>query len=197
MKKHTLFLINSLAAAGLQANDSNVVTTDKENTTDQNQLWQNKKMLNFTLAAHRSHQSHGSHGSHRSSSGGGYVPKKTPSYSPPQPRKTEPQEKKQSSKSDSTPPISILPNSPATSPRVTKLHGKSRTFKVLVMRVQTALFALGYYNSTIDGLPGSDTAAAISLYEKRQGMKVTGRLSDKLLDNLSIDTNLIEKQTDR
>ena len=63
------------------------------------------------------------------------------------------------------------------------------------MQVQTALFALGFYNGTIDGIPGAETSAAISRYQLKNNLPVTGRLSDSLLDNLNIDTTLIEQQT--
>jgi His-Xaa-Ser repeat protein HxsA len=67
-----------------------------------------------------------------------------------------------------------------------RLRGSTRAFQALVYRVQVALFALGYYNGVIDGLIGPQTKAAISLYQRNYGLKVTGTIDDELLDALKI-----------
>ena len=59
------------------------------------------------------------------------------------------------------------------------------------MRVQTALFALGLYNSTIDGVADTQTSAAIARHQLKNGLPVTGTLSDSLLDSLNIDADAI------
>lgn len=183
------FLIHSLAATGMQpALDTNQSSKlSKDLSADSSIKWEFKRDRSFTLAAHRSHASHGSHGSHRSSAGGGVTPKSTPNYVTPKVQKIQ-------SQSDSTPPNSILPRSPATSPKITKLNGNSKAFRVLVMHVQTVLYATGHYSDAIDGLAGPNTVSAIAAYEVLYGLPVTGRLSDALLDLMNIDTFLIEKQ---
>jgi His-Xaa-Ser repeat protein HxsA len=88
---------------------------------------------------------------------------------------------------ESTPPSSILPQSPSIAPGVQEqLKGNTRAFQALVYRVQVALFALGYYNSAIDGLVGRQTKAAIALYQQDHGLQVSGRIDDELLDALNI-----------
>ncbi|MGH1379168.1 MAG: His-Xaa-Ser repeat protein HxsA [Alphaproteobacteria bacterium] len=204
MKKKAAFFVSSLITAGmhLPSLDANAAAMTGASTLDNDQtatVWNFKSDRGFTLAGHRSHSSHGSHGSHRSSSSGGYKPRPspTPNYTPPPVKNyNDESSKSSSSKSDSTPPTSILPQSPATSPKVTKIHGNSKAFKVLVMQVQTALFALSFYNGTIDGVPGPETSAAISRYQLKNDLPVTGRLSDTLLDSLHIDTSLIEPKAD-
>lgn len=180
------FLIQSLAATGMQpALDGDLSPKNSKNLSANSSIgWEFKRDRSFTLAAH---SSHASHGSHRSSAGGGVRPRSTPSYVTPKVQKILP-------KSDSTPPNSILPRSPATSPKVIKLKGNSKAFRVLVMHVQTSLYASGFYSSAIDGLAGPNTVSAISAYEVFYGIPVTGRLSDALLDLMNIDTFMIEKQ---
>lgn len=189
------FLINSFSAVGMQpAIDDGIKNVSRSDLSPKMSMqWEFKKERSFTLAGHRSHSSHRSHGSHRSSSSGSYTPRNTPTYVPPPVKKVKP--KTSNSTSNSTPPDSILPRSPATSPKVTKLNGNSKAFRVLVMQVQTALFAAGYYAGSIDGLAGPNTTLAIAKYEVQNGLNVTGRLSDKLLDRMNIDTTIIEKQT--
>lgn len=201
MKKIGTFFINSLVAAGLVPSTdvlASMPNTDGLHDKKIDKIWKFEKPRSITLAGHRSHSSHGSHGSHgshRSSSGGGYTPRSTPHYvSPPVKNyNTAPTTSPSQSGSDSTASSSILPLSPATSPTVTKINGNNKTFKVLVMQVQLAMYANGYYNGTVDGIAGSETSAAISKYELKNGLPVTGRLSDSLLDNLNIDTDSILK----
>ncbi len=190
-----MFFIKSLVAAGLQPSADVIVESTDPITqkTEAVKSWKLQRERGFTLAAHRSHASHSSHGSHRSSSGGGgYTPRKTPSYTPPPVKNfgsSNSRNKSLDKANESTPPISILPESPATSPNVTKLKGNQKAFKVLIMRVQTTLFALGFYNSTIDGIAGAETSIAISRYQLKNHLPVNGRLSDSLLDSLNVDAN--------
>ncbi|WP_420419843.1 His-Xaa-Ser repeat protein HxsA [Pacificispira sp.] len=128
----------------------------------------------YHLAGHRSHKSHKSHSSHRSSSGGSYSGStgSTGSYTPP-------------ATGNSTPPSSVLPQSPAT----TTLPGHSEKFRQIVMRVQAALFSRGYYNGSIDGLVGPQTRAAVSKFQRDNGQTITGTLTPELLNALQVAAN--------
>ncbi|MBX3597037.1 MAG: peptidoglycan-binding protein [Rhizobiaceae bacterium] len=53
--------------------------------------------------------------------------------------------------------------------------------------VQSALKQLGYYSGEVDGLVGPNTSAAISAYQQRTGMAVTGKVDARLLKDLGID----------
>ncbi|MBL4869363.1 MAG: His-Xaa-Ser repeat protein HxsA [Robiginitomaculum sp.] len=199
MKTIGIFLVSSLAAAGMQSpNDALADTKDEVTYKSESSIaWKFGSDRSFTLAGHRSHASHSSHGSHRSSSGGSYTPRKTPTYTSPPVKNYNSGTSSDTSthkKSDSTSPSSILPASPATSPKITKINGNRKSFKVLVLQVQTALFAHGYYNGIIDGISGSETSASISRFQLKNGLPVTGRLSDSLLDSLNINTDIIERQ---
>ena len=49
-----------------------------------------------------------------------------------------------------------------------------------------ALYGLGYYSGAIDGLIGPETSAAITSYQRSNGLSVTGTINDELLDALNI-----------
>lgn len=123
----------------------------------------------YTLAGHRSHSSHGSHGSHRSSSGGGYSGGRT--YQPTRPS------------GNSTPPSSVMPRAPQA---LKTLPGNSPAFTEIVRRVQTGLYAYGYYTGAIDGIAGSGTKTAISKFQKDWNLKITGTITPEVLDALNI-----------
>lgn len=55
----------------------------------------------------------------------------------------------------------------------------------LVADIQIALKERGLYRDTVDGMNGPATAAAISAYERRMGLEVTGAPSVALLASLS------------
>lgn len=197
MNKIKSYLINSLLIAGFipTAEAISAPHDVKLDAPEKNKSWISQRERGFTLAGHKSHSSHGSHGSHRSSSGGRSSPKYTPSYPKYTPPTVKNYKKEKSAKSDSTAPSSILPLSPATSPKVTKIKGNSKAFKVLVMQVQIQLFSLGMYSGEIDGISGPKTSTAISKYELNKGLPVTGRLSDELLDYLNINSTDILNTT--
>jgi His-Xaa-Ser repeat protein HxsA len=155
--------------------------------TDKNDgMWQIDYQPKFTLAAHRSHSSHGSHGSHGShrSSSSTFTPT-TPKVTPYSPPKTE-NYNKDIFKNNSTPDISVLPFSPAISPELKKLYGNTKEFKVLLLKVQTALFAYGYYNGSISGEYSDELSTAISIYQSYKKLKITGNLTDELIASLKI-----------
>ena len=122
----------------------------------------------FELAGHRSHsshsshRSHSSHSSHRSSTGGGGV------YVAPQPLYSPP-----------------APAAPAkVAPKV--LPGNTNKFMLIVMQVQTALYAYGYYTGAIDGVVGPATKVAISTMQAQYGLPVTGTITPDVLNALQV-----------
>ena len=170
MKKR--FVVPSLLAAGFSADGAQaMVPVEKAvEAAGTKSLFDVFRLQHeHHLAAHRSHRSHSSHRSHRSGSSGSPVPK----YNPP------------SRNRDSTPPSSVLPQSPSTAPQKT-LPGNSAKFSEIVRRVQAALYATGYYTGALDGLIGPQTKAALAKYQKDQGLAVTGTITKETLDALRI-----------
>ncbi len=55
-----------------------------------------------------------------------------------------------------------------------------------VVAVQRKLYALGYYEDSIDGDFGPNTANAIARYQRDSGLSATGRISNTLLDSLGL-----------
>jgi peptidoglycan hydrolase-like protein with peptidoglycan-binding domain len=53
---------------------------------------------------------------------------------------------------------------------------------------QRALQEKGYYDGSVDGVNGPKTQAALSKYQKEQGLTVTGRLDKQTSDRLSGET---------
>ncbi|MCB1099386.1 MAG: His-Xaa-Ser repeat protein HxsA [Verrucomicrobiae bacterium] len=145
----------------------------------------------FTLAQHRSHQSHSSHSSHRSGTSGRTrspppapaprIPRATPAPAPtPAPRSSR--------NESSTPPSSILPSSPATTPQTllspnsTAPAPSATQIRTTIMQVQISLLAAGYYDGEIDGIIGPMTRDAIERYQRDNGMAVTGTITPEVLD---------------
>ena len=180
MKK---FTIASLALAGFLPNDAESsagsLTLNFEND-EQNFASIMDRGLPFALAGHSSHRSHGSHRSHRSSSGGGMaVPKTSPSV-PNTPPSTNRNQR-------SSPPTSVLPNSPALN--LPKIKRNSAHFKRLVERIQMMLFAFGHYSGNIDGVVGTETAVAIAKYQSKNGLSITGAVDETLIKRLGISVD--------
>ena len=173
MKK---FLITSLAIAGFAvANKSDAVPAAAQKDIEAKFKFKSilDRVLPFTLTGHRSHSSHGSHRSHRSSSSS-VVPR---TYTLPTPPTTN-------RNKNSTPPSSILPNSPAIN--LPKIKGNSAQFRRIVMRLQMVLFAYGFYSGALDGIAGDDTRAAIAKYQSSKGLDVTGQVDEILIKSLGI-----------
>lgn len=72
----------------------------------------------------------------------------------------------------------------AESPKT--LPGNSAVFIDIVKRVQTALYAYGYYTGAIDGIVGTGTRTAISKFQKDWGLSITGTITPEVLDALNI-----------
>lgn len=167
----TIFSITSLIAAGFPSVEPESTFLGDEFYSEQNASGFIQTILSrqlpFTLAGHRSHSSHSSHGSHRSSSGGR-------TYIPPVNRN-----------SNSVPPASILPSTPA----IPGLNGNSAAFVELVRRVQLALYVLGYYTGAIDGIAGRGTKTAIAKFQDDNGLPITGKIDDALIEALNVPLN--------
>lgn len=210
MKKR-LFMIPSLIAAGLFPQKAGAVVpgslVDKKDPKP-NLMERFRLQHKYTLAGHRSHSSHSSHSSHRSSSGGGYSAPSyydpSPTYSPPSPSYRAPATPSYSPPATRTPSssnslydapasgssssgTSVMPDAtvrPTTTAKV--LPGNSDKFQRIVMQVQTALAAYGYYSGTVDGRVGPSTRAALSSMQSDYGLKVTGTVTPQTLDALRI-----------
>ena len=128
----------------------------------------------YTLAGHRSHSSHRSDSSHRSRSGGGggggTYRSPPPPPAPAAPLRSTPRP----STANSTPPSSVLPQT-ATLQKL--LRGNSTMFANTVIRVQSGLFAFGYYTGAIDGFMGPETKTALMKFQADRGMPVTGTIT--------------------
>jgi peptidoglycan hydrolase-like protein with peptidoglycan-binding domain len=52
--------------------------------------------------------------------------------------------------------------------------------------VQSALADLGYYRGRVDGVIGNGTRNAIRAFQRDNGLRATGRLDERLLDELGV-----------
>jgi peptidoglycan hydrolase-like protein with peptidoglycan-binding domain len=57
---------------------------------------------------------------------------------------------------------------------------------MMTVRVQAALMRFGYFNGDIAGIRGPQTRAAITSYQKAQGLPQTGRMDIDTLMRLGI-----------
>lgn len=114
-------------------------------------------------SSHSSHASHSSHSSHYSGSGGGsgYTYEPAPAAPPPSPHYS-------------------APASPAPAPP------RATTYLVMIMRLQSRLHDLGYYEGTIDGVLGPATRQALKNFQLVKRLPVTGRMDDATLAALGI-----------
>ena len=69
---------------------------------------------------------------------------------------------------------------PPQRPDTAAVRGRSE----LVLDIQRALATRGYYDGTVDGLPGPRTSQAIRDFEQQQGLKVTGEPHEALLAHI-------------
>lgn len=77
-------------------------------------------------------------------------------------------------------PVAIITPVPQPRPDTAVVRGRSD----LVLDIQRELANRGYYDGTVDGVPGPRTSQAIRDFEQAQGMKQTGEPSDALLANI-------------
>lgn len=165
-------------------------------------------------AGHRSHSSHSSHSSHRShSSGSGssyrsYSPPPAPYTPPPQSSYTAPASSLSSETSAGSERgsatysgKSLQPANRANSPASNKLAldpgsstkptsaGGSRdadALKLLIMRVQAALYSKGYDPGAIDGTLTQETQTALRAFQRAHGIRVTGTMTTPTLNALGV-----------
>lgn len=179
MKKRA-FLIPSLIAAGFSADKASALPGYQDVSQHSNQppILERLKLKHlYTLAGHRSHSSHSSHRSHRSSSGGGYLPR----YTPPSTLFSLPSTNRNQ---NSAPPSQVLPSSPSAKTKT--LPGNSQKFRDIVIQVQAALNAYGYYTGAIDGIIGPESKTALSKMQRDYGLQVTGTVTPEVLNALGI-----------
>ena len=81
------------------------------------------------------------------------------------------------------PPVDMAKLPPASTdlPRVEAEHGGST---LIVRAVQRELGARGFDVGQVDGKPSDKTRAAISAYQQKHGLSVTGTASDELLRHI-------------
>ena len=190
MKKRK-FLISSFAAAGILPIPNAHLAVANENALGGKDPGQDALIKRFAqehsfqLAQHRSHSSHASHSSHRSGSSGRA---RTPVYTPPlirRPKVTPAPAPAPSRNTRSTPPSSVLPQSPAIAPN-TFFTPQEDAIKSVVRRVQIGLKRYGYDVGTIDGTVGSKTRAALVKFQTDYSLKVTGTITPEVLDAFKI-----------
>lgn len=79
-------------------------------------------------------------------------------------------------------PAPVVNTTPVPQPRPDTAAVRSRTD--LILDIQRELANRGYYDGTVDGVPGPRTSQAIRDFEQAQGMKQTGEPSDTLLAHI-------------
>ena len=188
MNRKGKFSIPTLLAAGLTALPVAADVDTETNPGTGDLLFDHMKGIvtnieeahRFTLAQHRSHQSHSSHRSHQSH--------RSYSSQPPLgesgPQAAAPLENTRNKMS--TPPNSILPNSPAIVKKLKILPGNSRRFRELVMRTQIALFSKGYHVGEVNGELHARMVAALYKYQEDVGHIPSGKLTNEVLSSLGI-----------
>lgn len=131
-------------------------------------------------ASHASHSSHASHASHSSGSGGSYraAPVYTPSYVPAYAPAPAP-----------APAVSTRPNigpsvAPLVSPSSTRATGDQ--LKLMIMRVQAALYSKGYDPGAIDGVMSSETKAALAQFQEAHGLPANSKMTTATLNALGV-----------
>lgn len=131
-------------------------------------------------ASHASHSSHASHASHSSGSGGSYraSPVYTPSYTPAYSPAPAP-----------APAPSAMPNlgpdaSPLVSPSGTR--ATSDQLKMMIMRVQAALYSKGYDPGAIDGVMTPETKQALAKFQGAHGLPANSKMTTATLNALGV-----------
>ena len=82
------------------------------------------------------------------------------------------------------PTTSNLGNTGGTGP--TTLPGNAAAFTNIVLKVQTALYAYGYYIGPLSGVVDAKTKQALSDMQAQWGIPITGTITPDTLDALSI-----------
>lgn len=156
------FLISSLLLAGLlppqAAKAALPVDASLEPEKGKASLFERFKRDHvFNLAGHSSHSSHRSHASHSSHRSSTTGGYSLPRYTP-----------------------------PAPAPALKTLPGNTSKFTAIVLQVQSALIAYGYYAGPLTGIVDEATKLALSEMQAQFGLPVTGTITPDVLDALSI-----------
>lgn len=211
MKKRKVYLVSSLIAAGFMPSKSDATPiTGLTEKKAPNTLFERLRVKQvYTLAGHSSHSSHASHASHASASGGGYTiprgdygdsgstytpPDPMPRYSPnpgPVIRSPTPIPNIPATTSTGTYPAQTVPQaSTSVEPAPLKaLPGNSGKFRRIVIQVQTALIAFGYFSGPITGQVDAVTRGGLNRMQAAYGLKVTGTITPQVLTAFGISTN--------
>ena len=83
--------------------------------------------------------------------------------------------------------IEVDADQPEPPPATVTLH-----FDETVEAVQRELLAAGLFTGPVDGIAGRRTREAIAQFERSNGVTVTGRASDELLDQLKLNRQFAE-----
>ena len=130
-------------------------------------------------ASHSSHSSHSSHASHSSGSSGiyraprDYTPAYTPAYTPPAPAPAP------APANGYSPGIQSLMSTGTPRPSADQL-------RLMIMRVQAALYAKGYDPGAIDGELTESTKLALRKFQGAHGLAVTGKMTTQTMNALGV-----------
>lgn len=159
-------------------------------------------------SSHSSHRSHSSHSSHYSGSGSSYSPPAAPrpTYVPPPPPPPPAPKRTYTAPSTYHPttpaPSTFRSATPTTSSEANKPwrnYGSQRSLdsdtssrpsadqlRLMIMRVQAALYSKGYDPGAIDGVLGDATKAALRSFQTDHGLIASGSMTTETLNALGI-----------
>lgn len=132
-------------------------------------------------ASHSSHSSHSSHASHSSGSSGiyraprDYTPTYTPAYTPPAPAPAP----APAPTNSYSPGIQPLMSTGTPRPSADQL-------RLMIMRVQAALYAKGYDPGAIDGELTESTKLALRKFQNARGLVPTGKMTTQTMNALGV-----------
>jgi TPR repeat protein len=78
--------------------------------------------------------------------------------------------------------------------RRASLSQQTEQEQVLVVRVQEALVAIGYYDGSIDGIAGPVTRAAVAAFQQDIGVPITGEVSKELVGQLELALAVVARE---
>ena len=204
MKNKTKFFLSSLAVAGFAIPISQSYMSSDSKLSSVIDEISKKPIFNYldrevsyTLAAHGSHRSHQSHGSHRSHRS--YHKPMDPqdereirdefhstSFAAPPNLSLDENKDMFSRNINSTPNKSILPSSANLVHDKKVIKGTNKEFSDITRSVQIYLSATGHYNGHISGNIDNELTTAITMYQRKNNLEVTGSLSDELIKHMNV-----------
>jgi His-Xaa-Ser repeat protein HxsA len=130
-------------------------------------------------ASHSSHSSHSSHASHSSGSSGIYraSPDYTPAYTP-----------ADTSSAPAPAPAPTHSYSPGVQPLISTGTPRPTVdqLRLMIMRMQAALYAKGYDPGAIDGELTESTKLALQKFQGAHGLAVTGKMTTQTMNALGV-----------